>query len=404
MPIAASTIDSKIFGRVNAQEKDYKIAHNGLLGTLSAKGQSWSLKLVAPDAVDFADPKMKQLLNSDAHPYFMPDFLIAARGRVLPENLKTLLLERKGKNGEQILVHCPVFAGRSALKTNRVLRAADHLFSAIVTPFVAAEDCEQSLEKFAELYSQAMKDGLVPPLCLNFVNGDSRFAKHIEAAAKKAGLGIATYQRGDRPALTSREAFERPSSRKKNLARKRRRLAELGELQFSKAQNQLEIDQYLEAYLQLEADSWKGKKGTALLQQSEAQEFFSAIVPKMVDADQCEICMLSLDGKPIATTVFLNMEGNHFFWKIAFDENYGKYSPGMLLLLEYTEELVKRDDFRMIDSFVGVGPSWTSNIWPDLIDLHKFVIAKTQTKADWIAWQYKTYCDLRDKAKKLVRG
>jgi CelD/BcsL family acetyltransferase involved in cellulose biosynthesis len=72
---------------------------------------------------------------------------------------------------------------------------------------------------------------------------------------------------------------------------------------------------------------------------------------------------LSLNGKPIAIMHAI-VDGNQaWLHKIAYDEAYAKFSPGVLLVLHATEKLFAEIGLVLVDSCAIPGHPMIENIW-----------------------------------------
>ena len=129
------------------------------------------------------------------------------------------------------------------------------------------------------------------------------------------------------------EAYARrhlSARRRKGLARQWRRLGEAGRIavaSFTEAQG---LRNAVEAFLQLEAQGWKGRRGTALASRAAnaavGRALFTAAGAVAGQAD-----VLSLDGRPVAISLALVSAGTAFLLKTAHDERLRAFSPGVLL-------------------------------------------------------------------------
>jgi hypothetical protein len=59
---------------------------------------------------------------------------------------------------------------------------------------------------------------------------------------------------------------------------------------------------------------------------------------------------LCVDGRAIAALIVLRSGNAGWVWKIAHDENYARYSPGVQVLLDATESLLADDRVQYVDS------------------------------------------------------
>src|SRR5262245_64353616 len=82
-----------------------------------------------------------------------------------------------------------------------------------------------------------------------------------------------------------------------------------------------------EEFLEFESNSWKGKGGRALVCSETDRKYFVEIAREAFRRGKLMMLALRFNGRPIAYKVnFLSGDGS-FAFKIAFDEEYARYSP-----------------------------------------------------------------------------
>ena len=121
------------------------------------------------------------------------------------------------------------------------------------------------------------------------------------------------------------------AKKRKELRRQANRLAEQGNVAFRRWQTGEEVDPWVDAFLDLEARGWKGRAGSALASHSDTEAWFRAIVPAAAAAGRLDMRALDLDGRPLALLVNFLCPPGGFSFKTAFDEDYARFSPGVLL-------------------------------------------------------------------------
>lgn len=170
----------------------------------------------------------------------------------------------------------------------------------------------------------------------------------------------AMLQSGQRP----EDYFDASMSAKKRkeLRRQHKRLSEEGELQFHRYSDDYKIDQWCTDFLDLEAAGWKGREGSALVSDHANAALFRTALHGGSVRGQVERLSLSLDGRPIAMLVnFLAAPGS-FSFKTAFDENYARFSPGVLLQRENLA-MLDRADINWSDSCAAADHPMIERIW-----------------------------------------
>ena len=113
----------------------------------------------------------------------------------------------------------------------------------------------------------------------------------------------------------------------------------------------------IERFLALEAKGWKGARATALAADSRRGAFAREMLVNFSRAGQLRIHELTLDGAAIAAGVELRAARRSFFWKIAYDETYAAYSPGVLLTRALTTRLAEEGAVDLVELLRPAGSS-----------------------------------------------
>jgi hypothetical protein len=120
-------------------------------------------------------------------------------------------------------------------------------------------------------------------------------------------------------------------NRRKDLARRHRRLAELGRLEVRSFLNGEGLRRAVEDFLNLEAQGWKGVGGTALANNPKTASFLRAAFADREGPVRCRADVLSLDERPIAISLAFVCGGTAYLFKTAYDESLRRHAPGVLL-------------------------------------------------------------------------
>lgn len=152
------------------------------------------------------------------------------------------------------------------------------------------------------------------------------------------------------------------SKKRKELRRQAKRLAEKGELGFRTLGEGDDAAEWARLFLELETRGWKGDAGSALGCEGKHAGFFIDICERAHREAKLDFHRLDLNGRPIAMLVnFLSPPGG-FSFKIAFDENYARFSPGVLIE-EYNLRVLDRDDIGWMDSCASVDHPMINSLW-----------------------------------------
>ena len=152
------------------------------------------------------------------------------------------------------------------------------------------------------------------------------------------------------------------SKKLKELRRQRHRLAEHGDIRFDVARTREEVSAALETFLRLEASGWKGKRGTALIQDGDAA-FARCAAPALAEKGQCEIVTLYAGTTPVSSGIVLRHQDRAFFFKLGIDEKFAKFSPGVQLTLDLTRHLCADPTIATADSTASADHPMINPIW-----------------------------------------
>jgi CelD/BcsL family acetyltransferase involved in cellulose biosynthesis len=161
----------------------------------------------------------------------------------------------------------------------------------------------------------------------------------------------------------------------KELRRQRRRLLEKGLLKVASAREADDIPRALSDYLALEASGWKGRAGSAARQSAEVQAFMQTAIADLAADGHARIDRLMQNGHPLAATITLRSGDCAWFWKIAYDEDFAKFSPGVQMSLDLTELLLAEPDITRVDSCASADHPMIDHLWRERLALADLLIA-----------------------------
>ena len=191
--------------------------------------------------------------------------------------------------------------------------------------------------------------------------------ERVLAASPRAHYRVAEQQRAFLTGDMGAQAYleEAMSAKKrKELRRQHNRLAEEGALAFERLEGDEGLAEWTAEFLALEASGWKGEAGSALASAPDTTALFTQALAGAAAAGRLERLALRLDGRAIAMLAnFITPPGAYSF-KTAFDEDYARFSPGMLLQLENLA-LLERADVAWADSCAVEGHPMIERLWRD---------------------------------------
>ena len=191
--------------------------------------------------------------------------------------------------------------------------------------------------------------------------------ERVLAASPRAHFTVAEENRalltGERSAEAYLEAAM-SAKKRKELRRQHNRLAEEGALVIERLEDDTGLAEWTAEFLALEAAGWKGEAGSALASAPDTRSLFEQSLAGAAAAGRLERLALRLDGRAIAMLVnFVTPPGAYSF-KTAFDEDYARFSPGMLLQLENLA-LLARPAIQWTDSCAVEGHPMIERLWRD---------------------------------------
>ena len=164
------------------------------------------------------------------------------------------------------------------------------------------------------------------------------------------------------------------SKKRKELRRQHKRLAEEGALTFERSDITNGLDRWIENFLALEKAGWKGVKGSALDCANETRALFSNALHGAAAAGKLELLAHYLDGRPIAMLANFITPPAAFSFKTAFDEDYARFSPGVLLQYENLG-LLERNGIEYCDSCAAQDHPMIDSLWSGRRAIGRYSVA-----------------------------
>jgi CelD/BcsL family acetyltransferase involved in cellulose biosynthesis len=236
----------------------------------------------------------------------------------------------------------------------RVLTSPPFPHAYLATPVIDRDNAEAALAAMLDFVAE---DGDLPTLiALDPIRFDGPTMRALSGVLDKRGTTACVLNEIRRPILASeldaKAYFEKTmsSSSRKKLRQHRRRLEERGALESRVCATPDDVSAAFEDFLQLEMAGWKGRGGTALLSSQPEADFARRMVAVLAQRGDAAIHALYRHGKVVASQVVLRAGPVAFTWKTAYDESLGDYSPGMLLLENYTAAFLADKSIALVDS------------------------------------------------------
>jgi len=250
----------------------------------------------------------------------------------------------------------------------RAWRLWKHLHCFLCTPLIRPERARETL---AALLQWAGADGSAHMLDFSYVRGDGPFHDLLMGHVNEAGAVQCVTNRFARALWKAGQDLESylqstlSASARKEYRRQRKRLGELGRLEFRTLQDGGEVDGWLEEFMGLESSGWKAREGQALALSDDQRTFVCAAAQMGFARGQMLLQGLFLDGRPVAMLLrFLSGSGG-FAFKIAYDEALAKYSPGVQMMLDILVCLHSDSRIDWMDSCAEPDHPMINRLWKD---------------------------------------
>ncbi|WP_342360393.1 GNAT family N-acetyltransferase [Terrarubrum flagellatum] len=304
--------------------------------------------------------------------FYEAPFLIHAAHHLRDDGRPQIVSIWKGEGGDDLVGLFPIVAPRFSFVAGKAQGWLSH-FMADGTPLIDMERAEDVLSAFLDWLAASerpMVGALFPA-----IDADGPFAALLRATAARRGLATAALDERLRAILRVGEEPSARHSGRKELRRLGRRLGERGHLQLRAATSRAEVRNAFEHFLALEARGWKGRAGTALMQDAAGAAFSRSAVRALAGEGRCRIDLLELNGAPIAATIELSAGDKASFWKTVYDENYARFSPGAQMAAQLSERHAEERDVALVDSCAESDHPMIDHLWSDRLRVVDMFIA-----------------------------
>lgn len=162
--------------------------------------------------------------------------------------------------------------------------------------------------------------------------------------------------------------------KRKELRRQANRLADEGEVALTRQTDGEGIADWCDAFLALEARGWKGEAGSALASTEGTARLFRESLDGAAARGRLERLTLTLDGRPLAMLATFLTPPGAYSYKTAFDEDFARFSPGVLLQRENLG-MLERPDIAWSDSCASADHPMIDHLWRERRGIGRLSIA-----------------------------
>lgn len=286
----------------------------------------------------------------------------------------------------------------------RTLRLVNHRHGLLFTPLVSANFAKEAVD----LLLRWVESGRSPSATLEMLNvsADGPFMRLLtEALASRPGWE--THQEIHERAFFKPHDSSEPglsAKHRKELRRLERRLAEQGELTYRVYDPSEASQPWIDQFLALEARGWKGRNdGFAMGRDDSDRKFFQSVMRAGAQRRRIQMLALELNGAPIAMKLnFLLGDGSYAF-KIAYNEDHAKYSPGVLLELFYMRHIADNcPEINWIDSGARPDHPMINRIWTSRRPISHYLAAYGNTPGRMMVKSWDSHKALRATLKRVL--
>lgn len=211
--------------------------------------------------------------------------------------------------------------------------------------------------------------GMRTPMLLRRLPADSRLLPLLGEVYGRRALMVQRPSAGT-PTLSLDESWRNPethfnSRRRADIRSAQRRAAKLGDVQLRvEAPAPEDVDALFDQLVAVEAAGWKTRAGTALVSQPRMQAFFRRFCSLAAEQGTLRLGFLSVDERPVAVQLAVVDAGRYLLFKIGYDEEFARCSPGNLLMLHTVQWAVEQGLSSY--EFLGAREPWTDR-WTETV-------------------------------------
>ncbi|TKT75238.1 GNAT family N-acetyltransferase [Aquamicrobium sp. LC103] len=340
--------------------------------------------------------------------FFNPRFLAPAMPRLEDREVHLAVIRDEDDFRSRLRLLLPFSIEKPAVPLGvTVMRAWSNPFGPLGTPLVDRDDPADVIEDFFGMLARPHLK-LPKVFVMPDVRVDGSFAGMLRSLAASRNLPLTVTGEAARPFLESELAGDdylkaalRPHHFRE-FRRQKRRLADLGALEYRIARQPEEIRLGIEDFLALETSGWKGRKRTAMAIDRYHAAFVREAAHRMAEQDLCRVHSLILDGRTIAVLVVFVEAGVAYTWKTAYDEDYAAFSPGTLLMVETTKTHLEDPNIDATDSCAIPDHPVMSRLWSERRTFCTFVVGLTPD-ADRATQQAAVQIHLYEETRNMAR-
>ncbi len=345
-----------------------------------APGADLSAEILGPGEAARISAEWRDLAARALEPnvFFGPEIALSGMNHLPGGAQVRLVVVWRGAGRERSLVGAlPVVIPRTRHFNPFSVRRAAEFYGTLSTPLLDPEAPGETLRQMLRALAKNGHSALLLP----FLHADGPVATALEESCDRDGLPRVTLGHHHRALLQSglpgpeyiRATLE--TRRRKEADRQRRRLADEGDLRFGVAREPDEVARVLDAFLSLEAASWKGQLGTDLKHAPGGADFIREAADALAQRGSFRVSTLALNGTIIAAGLVAQQGRRAFYLKTTFDEAFARFSPGLLLTLDLTAHLLDDPSVDDADSIAIADHPMIDRVWTERLPVASVLVS-----------------------------
>ena len=372
---------------------------------------NWELSLHGCDFDKDMAAEMQRLSDAsrDRNIFYDPGFFSASQERLGLAHKRVLMLTEVLGESRTVKLAMPIQQEKVGFPSQNVWRVWSNPFAPLSTPLIDDGDFTEVVSKFCQLIPLVESEHSGAILFQDLPMESDFFTELLKYPGMAARMMVHGEQERatllpDTPEGYMKTAFSKKRARE--LRRQFNKLGELGELQLEKADEFWEVMIRYEEFLLLETKSWKGRRGTSIHVLKRTAAFARQATANLVREKKCVIYSVRLDGKVISSMIVFKSRNQFYLWKIAFAEEYARYSVGKQLAVFVSQDLLGEKNFEGADSLATSDNNLMNQIWYDRMKLCNLTIGlgESEIQAKTNAEKIVEAVGRKDRAKTWVKS
>jgi CelD/BcsL family acetyltransferase involved in cellulose biosynthesis len=326
-----------------------------------------SIDLAAPTDSDLERWRELAAQAISPNPFLEPEYVLPLMRGLGQSTGVQLLVVHEGSEWRACLpVHTADRWHRIPLRSVSTWRG-HVLYGLLGTPLLSPDRPDQSLSLLLDQMRVATPGARFAGL--DWVADDRSMSEPLSAALASLTPAPLIFERFERAALCRRPEptyVEETlgSKRRRELRRQRRKLEDAldGPLQMVDCAGE---EAALDRFVALESGGRKGEHGVVLGADRGHVAFFKEMCRGFAELGRLQLLELRSANHVTATKCNLLAGDTIFLFKIAYDETWSSYSPGILLELEMLKFFHDESEANFMDSCADPNNAMINRLWPD---------------------------------------